>query len=160
MDGTSLYVNLRTGPGGTALPPGEQAGDILRWNGSAWLPVAPSELGIGLQVVKYQDLSSEWDPAMKIPAGRILHSIIFKATYGDAPCQLSGGTDAGKDDVFQSCAISGIDPEYNPEGLTTIVVNKLVSATTEKDVVINTVAVSDYWSGSVFDVYLIMIPLL
>lgn len=41
MDGTVKYINLRTGPGGSgSLPDGTESGQVLQWNGSAWVAVS------------------------------------------------------------------------------------------------------------------------
>jgi hypothetical protein len=44
MDGTSKYINLRTGPGGVGMPPGSLVGDIFQWNGAEWVLVQLDDL--------------------------------------------------------------------------------------------------------------------
>ena len=44
MDGTSKYINLKTGPEVGGMPTGTAVGDILVWDGHYWVPRQPSEI--------------------------------------------------------------------------------------------------------------------
>ncbi|MCX6266702.1 MAG: hypothetical protein NTW16_05000 [Bacteroidetes bacterium] len=71
MDGTSKYINLKTGPQGDGMPPGEQVGDILRWNGVYWIPVQLAQLVA--PVVYHLSENGEVDGA--VPAGHRLNHV-------------------------------------------------------------------------------------
>ncbi|MEI6683418.1 MAG: hypothetical protein WCO44_12350 [Bacteroidota bacterium] len=44
MDGTSKYVNLKSGPEVGGMPTGSLVGDILQWDGHYWVPVQPDSI--------------------------------------------------------------------------------------------------------------------
>lgn len=67
MDGTSKYINLRTGPEGVGLPPGDEVGDILQWDGSYWAPVL---LAIGAPATYHVVASGSVSDV--VPSGRKL----------------------------------------------------------------------------------------
>lgn len=157
MDGTYKYVNLRTGPDGSGLPPGSQVGQVPVWNGSAWVPGQPAQSRV--DVVKYEDVSSEYHPLMTIPAGWLLQNMIIRSTYGSFGAQLSCGTKSGADDIFQSVAINNIDPTYNPEGITVVPVGRLFSIESQTSVYLGQVSDEDNWNGMICDIYLQMIKI-
>jgi hypothetical protein len=158
MDGTSLYVNLRTGPGGTGLPPGSQVGDILQWNGAEWVLKQPSAAIDDLR--KFPNVYQESIPVITVPAAYKLVSITFAARAGYAePAQLSGGIVAGGDNLFQSRAIAARDVVYNPEGLTTIEINQVLSLAQDTRVYLTTTGTGDTWAGLHVDLYIVLKPL-
>lgn len=158
MDGTSLYVNLRTGPGGTGLPPGSQVGDLVQWNGAEWVNVQPSV--VLDETRKYQNIYQGNVPEIIVPAGYKLVSMHFAARAGyTSVAQLSGGTDSSVDNLFQSKAIEGRDETYNPEGLTNVDVNRVFSLTSAITIYLNTINEGDTWAGMHFDLYIVLKPL-
>lgn len=98
MDGTSKYVNLKTGPGGNGMPPGEQVGDILIWDGSYWSLTQLSELIAGLlpAPAHYMLYSTDSVPDA-IPQGhRLVHITLFNRESTSKTISL-GLTDGGNE---------------------------------------------------------------
>lgn len=158
MDGTTLYVNLRTGPGGSGLPPGSAVGDILQWNGAEWVLKQPSAAIDDLR--KYTDVHQASIPVITVPAAYKLVSVTFAARSGyTEPAQLSAGTVAGGDNLFQGRAIACRDATYNPEGLTTIEINQVLSLTQETSLYLTTAGSGDGWAGLHADLYIVLKPL-
>lgn len=158
MDGTSLYVNLRTGPGGSGIPPGGQPGDLLQWNGADWIARQPSAAIDDLR--KITDVHEGNLPVITIPALYKLVSIIFAARAGySGVAQLSAGITVGGDELFQGMAIAGRDATYNPEGLTVVGIDKVLSLVSDKPIYLTTAGSSDTWGGMHFDLYIVLKPL-
>jgi len=155
MDGTSLYVNLHTGPGGVGMPPGSAVGDIMQWNGSAWVPVQPGE--IMNDVREFLAVHAGAQPAISVPAGYMLVSLTFAASTGSADvAQLSAGTTNAGYNIFQSRAIDVRNVVYNPEGITVIEVNRVFSLVQATPVYLTAVGAGDAWNGIVFDLYIVL----
>jgi hypothetical protein len=155
MDGTSLYVNLKTGPGGAGMPSGSMVGDIMQWNGSAWVAVQPGE--IMNDVREFLALSEESQPTISIPAGFKLVSFTFAASAGSTGvAQLSAGTVVGGNNIFQARAIDVRNVTYNPEGLTTVEINQVFSITQSTRIYLTTGTIGDSWNGIVFDLYIVL----
>jgi hypothetical protein len=158
MDGTSLYVNLRTGPGSSGLPPGSQPGDLLQWNGAEWVSRQPSAAIDDLR--KFTDVYEGNVPVITVPALYQLISIVFAARAGySGVAQLSAGITAGGAELFNGHAITGRDATYNPEGLTAISINQVLSLVGDTRVYITTAGISDTWAGLHFDLYIVLKPL-
>jgi hypothetical protein len=155
MDGTSLYVNLKTGPGGSGMPPGSVVGDIMQWNGSAWVAVQPGE--IMNDVRKFLAVHAENQPVISVPAGFKLVSITFAASFGSTGvAQLSAATVPDGNNIFQARAIDVRNITYNPEGLTTIEINQAFSMTQSTRIYLTTGTTDDTWNGIVFDLYIVL----
>ena len=156
MDGTSSYVNLKTGPGGAGLPPGNSPGDIMQWNGSEWVPRQP--VGILNDVRKFLAVNQETVSEIIIPSGYKLISFTFAASAGSLNvAQLSAGVVGMGFNVFQARAIDVRNVQYNPEGLTTIEVNQVFSLLHDTTVLIGVNQdVGDAWNGIEFDLYIVL----
>lgn len=140
------YLPMTDGTAGQVLT--TDGGGVARWDSVPYVALSR------VDVVKYEDVSSEYDPLMTIPAGWLLQNIIIRSTWGTVGAQLSCGTKSGADDIFQSVAINNIDPTYNPEGITVISVNRLFSLESQTSVNLNEVSDEDNWNGMECDVYL------
>ena len=122
MDGTSKYVNLKTGPGGgNGMPSGDQVGDLLQWNGSDWEPV---QLPVKNPVV--YTLHNNIQISDAVPIGcKLVHVTLINPEDGIITATL-GITDGGHE-ILDSEPISAgghldlpVDRFYSPTELTPV----------------------------------------
>jgi len=101
MAGTNKQISFFAPPGsgssGSGLPPGEQIGDVLQWNGIDWIPKLLTELvGSMLNPIAYSIIDNGEIPDV-VPPGYKLVGLTLINKGGDLMTVSLGLTDGGNE---------------------------------------------------------------